>query len=406
MLKINLGSQIPVFFTGNKRAESLPKNNLTYSPPVDTYERAYMQEVIMPRIKKLKDPIVSPELLNKYIKAEDINISEERLNELIDDKTGELFIAAFNPGAIEDGKGGAHLLVRAVTGKNYPELPFESRLVYMHYKNGKVDPSSIKVVVEPDEDFPCGFEDPRITKFDDKFYMVCTGYDGKYPKMCLWSADKLEDKDSYKFEGVIGSKYLISAEQLGRNEDKMYDDKDAFFHPKKINGEYILYHRIGEDIQAVKVKSIEQLKDQNFWDEQISDLSSNTVMTAKPGTWENKLGGGPPPFRTKDGWLMIYHSSDKSGNGRTYRGGIALLDLKDPTKVISRSPFPVMEPDTEFERKGTVDAVVFPQGIVKKNKDTIQIFYGAADKYIGVAEAKTQDLLKFVKKFDENGNFK
>jgi len=403
MLRINFGLQMPVYFTGKERPN---QSNLTCKTPVDTFEKAHMQEIILPRIKKHDEPIVSPDLLNKYIKADDLNLTKDRLSELVDSKTGELFIAAFNPGAIEDGKGGAHLLVRAVTGKNYPKLPFESRLVYMHYKNGKVDPSSIKVVIEPDEDFPCGFEDPRITKFDNKYYMVCTGYDGKYPKICMWSAEDLNKKDSYKFEGVIGSKYLISSEQLGRDGNKMYDDKDAFFHPEKVNGKYILYHRIGEDIQAIKAESIEQLKDQNFWNTQISELKNNTLMAAKPETWENKLGGGPPPIKTKDGWLMIYHSSDKSGEGRTYRGGIALLDLKDPTKVISRSAFPILEPDTLFERRGTVDAVVFPQGIVKKNKDTIQIFYGAADKYIGVAEAKTRDLLNFVKKFDENGNFK
>jgi predicted GH43/DUF377 family glycosyl hydrolase len=236
--------------------------------------------------------------------------------------------------------------------------------------------------------------------------MVCTGYDAKYPRICLLSADKLDDKDSYKFEGVIGPQKLITSEQLGRNEDKMYDDKDAFFHPEKLNGKYVLYHRIGEDIQTVKAENIEQLKDQDFWNEQISNLQNNTIMTGRPGTWENKLGGGPPPFKTNDGWLMLYHSSDRVGKGRVYRGGIALLDLNDPSKIISRSPFPILEPETDFERKGTVDGVVFPQGIVGKNKDTIQIFYGGADKYVGVAEAKIQDLLDFVNKFDKNGNLK
>ena len=241
-----------------------------------------------------------------------------------------------------------------------------------------------------------GFEDPRITKVEgeDKYHIVCTGYDGEYPMMCHWSTTDLADQSKYHFDGPIGPR----AARL-----KGGDDKDALLFPEKVNGKYMVFHRIGENIQAVFAKNLKQLKGQDFWKTQLSELDKNTIMRAKSGTWENKLGGGPPPIKTKDGWLMFYHASDKSGPGRQYCGGLALLDLKNPTKVIARAHDPIIKPEMAYEKNGPVPGVVFPQGLIQ-NGDKLNVYYGCGDMNVGVAETKISDLLKHVKQFDADGN--
>ena len=309
------------------------------------------------------------------------------------------YFATFNPGVIKDEKGGVHILIRAVRGENYPQLPFFSDLIYAHSKDGKnIDADSMKVMVKPTKRFPNGFEDPRITKVegDDNYNIICTGYDGKYPMMCHWQTSDLADKSKYQFVSTIGPQ---------KNVIKNGDDKDALLFPEKINGEYVLLHRIGANIQAVFVDNLHKLKSKHFWKNQIKDIDKNTIMRNKPGTWENKLGGGAPPIKTKDGWLMLYHASDKSGEGRQYCAGVALLDLNNPSIVIARAPNPILKPKTPYEKGGPVPGVVFPEGLVQ-NGDNLSVFYGCGDKNVGIAETKISKLLKYVKQFDENGQTK
>lgn len=318
----------------------------------------------------------------------------------VNEALGSNYFATFNPGVISDGKGGAHLLIRAVRGKNYPELPFYSDLIYARSKDGNaIEEGSMKTIIEPNEQFPNGFEDPRITKFkdDDNYYIVCTGYDGEFPRICLWTTTDLADKEKFKFEGPIGPEEKLLSKDV--------HDKDAFFHGEKVDGQFMLYHRIDKNIQAVKADTIEQFKDPDFWEAQINDLQKNTIMESKPNTWEYKLGGGPPPLKTKDGWLMLYHSSDKAGDGRQYCGGLALLDLNDPMQVIARAPVPIIKPETDYEKNGPVPGVVFPQGLVQQ-QDNLLVYYGCGDKNVGVAKTKISELLNYVNQFDEAGNIK
>lgn len=306
------------------------------------------------------------------------------------------YFATFNPGVIKDEKGGIHLLIRSVRGESYPKPPFYSDLIYAHSKDGKtIDEGSMKVIVQPNKKFPMGFEDPRITKMegDDRYHIICTGYDGKYPRMCHWTTKDLADKTKYNFEGPISPKKgLING-----------DDKDALLFPEKVNGKYMLFHRIGEDIQVILANNLRQLKNKNFWKNLIKDLDKNTILKNKPGTWQNKIGGGPPPIKTKDGWLTFYHGSNRPGEGREYDGGLALYDLKNPTKLIARAHDPIMKPETPYEKGGPVPGVVFPQGLFEDG-DNLKVYYGCGDKNVGVAETKIYELLKYVKQFDADGN--
>lgn len=311
--------------------------------------------------------------------------------------------AAFNPGVIDDPEGGFHILARVTVGDAYPRWPFVSRIYHVFSPDGVLIEGKKTPVLPETARFPGGFEDPRITRVGRDYFIVATGYDGKLPQICMFKTRNLSEPSAYEFVGVIGPKV---------------DDKDAFFHPEKIREggreKYIIFHRVSEtgDIQYVTFEDPAQLQGEageKFWKKalQPKELEKHTLMEKRPGTWENKLGGGAPPLKTKDGWLFVYHASDENG---VYRGGIALLDLNDPRKVIARSPYPVMAPEKNYEKDGPVANVVFPQAAIKvENPATpddpdIYIYYGAADRNIGLATVKESELLDYVKQFDANGN--
>jgi predicted GH43/DUF377 family glycosyl hydrolase len=107
--------------------------------------------------------------------------------------------------------------------------------------------------------------------------------------------------------------------------------------------------------------------------------------------WEaQKVGIGPPPIRTNSGWLIIYHGVDSN---IVYRAGAALLDLEDPTRVIARTPDPILEPKEEYERVGVVPNIVFPEGAVVVG-DQLRVYYGGADRVCCLATVTLKILIE------------
>ena len=110
--------------------------------------------------------------------------------------------------------------------------------------------------------------------------------------------------------------------------------------------------------------------------------------------WEGtKIGAGPPPIETPEGWLLVYHGAD---DRHVYRAGLALLDLDDPGRVVARTRHPVLEPRLPFERVGDVPDVVFPSGAVVED-GVLRLFYGAADTVVGEAWAPLADVLDVIR---------
>jgi len=107
------------------------------------------------------------------------------------------------------------------------------------------------------------------------------------------------------------------------------------------------------------------------------------------------VGAGCVPIETELGWLLIYHSVEIKNNNKIYRASIALLDKKDPRKVLKRLPYPLFEPKKSWEKEGMVDNVVFPTGAVVED-DMLYIYYGAADLRIGLVTMSLSELLKFL----------
>ena len=107
--------------------------------------------------------------------------------------------------------------------------------------------------------------------------------------------------------------------------------------------------------------------------------------------WDSvKVGLSVPPIKTKKGWILIYHGVSERSR---YRIGAALLDLKDPTKVLSRTTDALFEPREAYEIEGQVNYVVFPCGAIVR-KDIIYMYYGGGDSVVDVASISVSKLLE------------
>jgi predicted GH43/DUF377 family glycosyl hydrolase len=111
--------------------------------------------------------------------------------------------------------------------------------------------------------------------------------------------------------------------------------------------------------------------------------------------WDgHKIGAGAQPIKTEYGWLLIIHGVDFA---RVYRLGVMLVDLADPSRLIYRSPNPILEPENEWEvggdGKSWTPNVVFTCGAVPRDEnreilgadDEVIVYYGAADSMLCAA---------------------
>ncbi len=207
-----------------------------------------------------------------------------------------------------------------------------------------------------------GIEDPRITYIaeDEAYYITYTATEivGKALNARVALAST-KDFINFKSHGLI----------LPGPED--FFNKDATIFPEKINGEYAMLHRRGgESIWLAYSKDIVQ------WERH------EEIMKVREGSWDNlKIGAGPPPIKTDKGWLIFYHGVDDS---LVYRAGAALLDLKNPAKVLARTEKSILEPREKYELEGIVPNVVFPCGVIKNGKG-YHLYYGSGDRYTSVA---------------------
>ena len=78
-------------------------------------------------------------------------------------------------------------------------------------------------------------------------------------------------------------------------------------------------------------------------------------------------------------------------------GGLMLLDLNDPSKIIAMAEKPLLMPDQDYELDGFRGSVIFPGGMILEDSGEVKIYYGAADTVECLATCDVNDLLKFAK---------
>lgn len=118
-------------------------------------------------------------------------------------------------------------------------------------------------------------------------------------------------------------------------------------------------------------------------------------MSCRVGGWwdATRIGIGPPPIETPEGWLVIYHGVKTAVSGPIYRVGAALLDLERPNVVLRRTRSWLLGPEAPYERIGDVPNVVFPCGAVVLDNGEIRLYYGAADTSVCVATSTVATIL-------------
>lgn len=244
-----------------------------------------------------------------------------------------------------------------------------SRFGYAESNDGIIWEKNIEPRVIPDNgrlEYN-GIEDPRIVKIDNKYLITYTAY-AQEKRFVITRIRILETKDFINFKRIT-PKF--------RNHWRK-NDKDGVLFPEKIDGMYHILHRIIPDIQ------ISSSVDLRHWNEHINILNPSTQE------WEsNKIGAGAPPIRTDLGWLIFYHGVSKTD---VYSMGAAILDIKIPTIVRYRLPFPLLSPTAVYEKYGVVPNVVFGTSAIEFDSE-YRLYYGAADRVIAVATINKKDLL-------------
>ena len=223
-----------------------------------------------------------------------------------------------------------------------------------------------------------GCEDPRITQIDDDLHMLYTAFDGvNSPRVAA---------TSISVKNFLNRKWNWKAPQL--ISPLGVDDKDACLLSRKVNGKYVLVHRISNTICAHYFDTLDFEKEK-----------ANTcvhILGPRPGMWDSvKVGLAGPPFETEAGWVMLYHGVSEVHH--TYRIGAALLAKNDMTQVVGRTSDAFFEPEMIYEKEGIMPNVVFPCGSVVRD-DTVYIYYGAADTVVGVAHIPLSKLLNTLMK--------
>lgn len=230
----------------------------------------------------------------------------------------------------------------------------------------------------PYEEF--GIEDARITPIGDMFYITYVGVSRHGITVALVST---EDFVSFKRHGIIFTT----------------NNKDVVLFPEKIRGRYTAFHRpLGSTPFHHPEIWIAYSPDLMHW-------GDHYAVTGGDSYWGSmKVGAGPPPIRTEEGWLEIYHGSHKAHEKDTvgvYSAGAALFDLDNPRKLIGISQDPILVPEMDYEtlrpgsiyeKDGFLPNIVFPSGIVRKD-DELFVYCGAADTYTTVSKLSLQDVL-------------
>ncbi|MBN1478891.1 glycosidase [candidate division KSB1 bacterium] len=217
----------------------------------------------------------------------------------------------------------------------------------------------------PDESF--GVEDTRVTQFGNTYYFTYTAVSQDSHGVSMAST-----KD---FEHVKRLGMILPPE-----------NKDTCLFPEKINGRYMALHRPLSDHFSLPSIWCCESPDLTHWG------NHSCILRPTENKYESeKIGVGPEPIKTEDGWLVLYHGvSDDS----VYTLYLCLLDLEDPRKVLKRTRQPILVPQDPWEKNGFFPNVIFSNGWIKEAGGHILIYFGAADESICVAETTVDDLLE------------
>lgn len=226
-----------------------------------------------------------------------------------------------------------------------------------------------------------GCEDPRIVRIDDIIYMIYTAFNGIHPP-CV-ALTSISVSDFLQKNWKMWKKPILVSPKNQMN-------KNWVLFPEKINGKYAILHSITPKIQIEYVDSLDFKRNPN--------IKSTYVPVKNKGVWDSVIRGvGPTPIKIKEGWLVFYHAISEKEPSK-YKIGAMILDKKDPTKILYKSTFPIIEPDRIYENEGYKAGIVYTCGAIIKDGNII-LYYGGADTVVCVASC---DLRNFIEQIKSN----
>ena len=244
--------------------------------------------------------------------------------------------------------------------------------------NWEIEDEPIKLVGEDEEILKREYRyDPRVIYIDGKYYVNwCNGYHGPTIGMA-WTEDF---KTFHQLENAF-----------------LPYNRNGVLFPRKINDEYVMLSRPSDTGHTpFGDVFLSRSKDLEYWGKHRFVMGA---IRSDESAWQSlKIGPGPAPIETDEGWLLIYHGVINTANGYVYRMGAALLDLDEPWKVKYRSKFYILGPTEIYEAVGDVPNVVFPcAALADQDTGRIAIYYGCADTCTSIAFTTIDEILDFVK---------
>ena len=339
------------------------------------------------------------------------------MSPLADEPTEALGV--LNPATARNGPD-LYLFPRLVAEGNYSRIG-RARVIF-NAAGVPVDVERLGVVLEPREPWELhagggGVEDPRITYLPrlGRWLMTYIAYGPLGPRIGLAASSDLAHWDRL---GPVSFAY----DPTLATDLNLYPNKDALLFPEPVvdpsgNPAYAMLHRPIWDLWLARPGEGEPLPAgladprPGIWVSFVAaaaveaDLRALTrfeehrLVALPEQAWEGlKIGGGTPPIRIAEGWLVLYHGATGTPThdptpppDLRYCAGALILDAADVTRVVARSVEPLLEPEFREELIGTVANVVFPTAIEPLQEDAssaYDVYYGMADSRIGVARLR------------------
>ncbi len=289
--------------------------------------------------------------------------------------------SVFNPGAIKFGD--KYLLMLRVQSRSR-----ETFMVMAESANGIDFKVEDKIVdfkgMEKIKEKIYHIYDARISRIEGTYYIM---FAMDMDAGCQLGLGKTNDFKNFEFLGITSNE----------------DIRNGVLFPEKVNGNYLRMDRPNRSRHDNGTTS-----GSTIWLSKSNDLINwepvAPLIDGRFHYWDEFIGSGPAPVKTRKGWLHIYHGvAGHFGSSNIYQAGVMLLDLNDPTKVLSRSWCNILEPREIYELAGQVPNVVFPSGMIVMEYDAegfalpdseVYVYYGAADTCVGLAVTTISELLE------------
>jgi predicted GH43/DUF377 family glycosyl hydrolase len=280
----------------------------------------------------------------------------------------------FNPAVVKTG-GEFVMLYRAQDQRGTSTLGYATSHDGIHFARRS------RPVLRPEAPYEQGggCEDPRLARFGEKWVLTYTGYHsvngkgstGKDAQLCLATSNDLLH---WERQGVIMPAY--------RGKWNIGWTKSGAIVPAEIGGKYWMYY-LGDARGHASQMGLASSGNLLHW----KDALNEPVLRSRPGFFDSQVTEpGPPPVILPTGIFLIYNGAN---DRLVYSTGWALFDRHNPGRLLARAKTPICRPEMTWEKAGQTPNVVFVEGLVRQGTKWM-FYYGAADKYVGVAEAVSE----------------